>query len=171
VRFVTFVVNKVDLALDARAELGEGPLWDDRRQRLLFVDIMRGHVHEFDPATGSDRVIDVGRPVGAVARRPRRPIIAAQDGFHRLDPATDGCRSAPVESNQPDTRMNDGAVDPPVASGRHHGHGDTRGPAPSTARPGWVGARDARARLDLERHRLESGWAAYVLRGHADPPG
>ena len=26
-----------DLALDARAELGEGPIWDDRRQRLLFV--------------------------------------------------------------------------------------------------------------------------------------
>ena len=56
-----------DLALDARAELGEGPIWDDRRQRLLFVDIMRGHVHEFDPATGHDRVIEIGRPAGAVA--------------------------------------------------------------------------------------------------------
>ncbi len=115
--FVSFVVNDPVLALDARAQLGEGPIWDDRRQRLLFVDIMRGHVHEFDPASGSDRVIDVGQPVGAVALAERGDwIIAAQDGFHRLDPVTGRLSLiALVEADQPDTRMNDGAV---VSAGR-----------------------------------------------------
>ncbi len=38
----------------------------DRQQRLLWLDIPNGRVHRFDPATGSDDVFDVGKPVGAV---------------------------------------------------------------------------------------------------------
>ena len=79
----------VNLVLDAQAELGEGPLWDAARQRLLFVDIMRGHVHEFDPVAGRDRVIGVRQPVGAVACAEQGDwIIAAGRGFSRLDPGT-----------------------------------------------------------------------------------
>jgi len=103
----------VRLALDVRAELGEGPIWDDRRRRLLFVDIMRGHVHEFDPETGTDRVLDAGRPVGAVVLAERGDwILAAQDGFHRMDPETGRLETiAEIEADDPETRMNDGAVD------------------------------------------------------------
>jgi sugar lactone lactonase YvrE len=105
---------QVDLALDVCAELGEGPVWDDRRERLLFVDIMRGHVHEFDPATGRDRVIEVGQPVGALALAERGDwIVAAKDGFHRLDPDSGRVSLlASVEADSKETRMNDGAVDP-----------------------------------------------------------
>ena len=103
-----------ELALDARAQLGEGPIWDDRRRRLVFVDIMRGHVHEFDPATGRDRVIEIGRPVGAIALAESGAWIAAvQGGFWRIDPETG--RTEPIagaEDTRQDTRMNDGAVDP-----------------------------------------------------------
>ena len=102
-----------ELALDARAELGEGPLWDDRRRRLLFVDIMRGHVYEFDPSTKTDRVLDVGEPVGAVALTTRGDwIVAAKSGFSRLDPDTGALTPiAAVEADRPRTRMNDGYVD------------------------------------------------------------
>ncbi|HYN07951.1 MAG TPA: SMP-30/gluconolactonase/LRE family protein [Vicinamibacterales bacterium] len=102
-----------DLVFDAQAQLGEGPVWDDRRARLLFVDIMRGHVHAFDPVGKTDRILDVGEPVGAVAPTTRGDwIVATQTGFSRLDPET-GTRSpiAPVEADQPETRMNDGCVD------------------------------------------------------------
>ena len=64
---------ELELVLDAKAELGEGPIWDDRRQCLLFLDIMRGEIHEFDPETGRDRVVQVGRPVGSLALRGRLP--------------------------------------------------------------------------------------------------
>ncbi|HKV99588.1 MAG TPA: SMP-30/gluconolactonase/LRE family protein [Vicinamibacterales bacterium] len=102
-----------DLVLDARLQLGEGPIWDADRGRLLFVDIMRGHVHEFDPVTGRDRVVEVGQPVGAVAPASRGDwVIAARDGFFRVDPAT-GATSliAHIEKDDSVTRMNDGYVD------------------------------------------------------------
>src|SRR5580765_7699662 len=101
---------QIDLVLDAKAELGEGPLWDAARQRLLFVDVMRGHVHDFDPASGADVVTEVGEPVGAVALTERGDtIIATQTGFYRLDLRT-GAKTlvARVEADRPDNRMNDG---------------------------------------------------------------
>lgn len=102
-----------ELVLDAGTELGEGPIWDQTRQRLLFVDIMRGHVHEFDPATRHHRVVDAGQPVGAVAPTVRGDwIVAAQRGFFRLDP--DSGRTtlvAEVEVGLETNRMNDGYVD------------------------------------------------------------
>jgi sugar lactone lactonase YvrE len=102
-----------ELVLDIRAELGEGPLWDDRRGHLLFVDIMRGHIHEFDPATGADRFVNVGQPVGCVALTERGDWIAgASDGFYRVDPASGRTTLvASVEADMPDNRMNDGYVD------------------------------------------------------------
>ena len=102
-----------ELALNAQAQLGEGPLWDDRRQRLLFVDIMRGHVHEFDPATESDRIHMVGESVGAVALTTRGDwLLATKSGFSRLDPETgDVSPVATIEADQPKNRMNDGYVD------------------------------------------------------------
>jgi sugar lactone lactonase YvrE len=110
---VDYALNVVEVALDIRAELGEGPLWDDRRQRLLFVDIMRGHVHEFDPATGRDRVVEFPWPVGAVALHENGDwVLAAANGFHAADPATGETRLiALVEADRPDNRMNDGYVD------------------------------------------------------------
>jgi sugar lactone lactonase YvrE len=103
----------IDLVLDAKSQLGEGPIWDAVRARLLFVDIMRGEVHEFNPATGADRVIRVAEPVGAVVPSRRGDwIIATQTGFSRLDPTSGAVhRIASVEADSPDTRMNDGAVD------------------------------------------------------------
>lgn len=107
----------IDLAFNARAQLGEGPLWDDRRQRLLFVDIMRGHLHEFDPVTGADRLLEFPWPVGAVALCGNGDwVIAAANGFHRVNPETGAVQLlAAVEADRPGNRMNDGYVD---AAGR-----------------------------------------------------
>ena len=106
-----------ELAFDARLQLGEGPLWDDRTQRLLFVDIMRGHIHEFDPASGRDRIVNVGRPVGCIALTEKGDwIAAASDGFYRVDPRNGGVvRMVAIEADLRDNRMNDGYVD---AAGR-----------------------------------------------------
>lgn len=121
---------EVEVALDVRAELGEGPIWDDRRQRLLFVDIMRGHVHDFDPTTGAHRVVDAGQPVGAVVLAEDGDwILAASDGFQRMNPESGRTTTiALVEADLPGNRMNDGAVD---ARGRFwagtmHLHGEPR---------------------------------------------
>lgn len=94
-------------------ELGEGPLWDDGRQCMWFVDIMRGHVHRLDSATGAARIYEIGQPVGAVACRERGDmLLAVRDGFASLDPDTGTVvMVAPVEVDNPRNRMNDGYVD------------------------------------------------------------
>ena len=101
-----------ELVCDARAELGEGPLWDDRTGELVWVDIMQGVVHRFDPVTGSDRSFEVGRSVGTVVPRASGGyVLATRDGFAAAD--DDGIVSAlaEVESDRDEMRMNDGACD------------------------------------------------------------
>lgn len=50
----------------AGALLGEGPQWDDRSGRLLWVDIWRGHLHESDPATGETSTLELSPPLSSV---------------------------------------------------------------------------------------------------------
>lgn len=45
-----------EIALTHDARLGENPVWDERSQTLLWLDIQHGEVHRFDPATGTDQV-------------------------------------------------------------------------------------------------------------------
>jgi sugar lactone lactonase YvrE len=104
----------VELVLDARAELGEGPVWDERSGRLVWVDIMRGRVHSFAPGDGSLGTLEVGQPVGAaVPRRGGGLVLALRDGFARVDDGSARLQwIAAVESDRRETRMNDGACDP-----------------------------------------------------------
>jgi sugar lactone lactonase YvrE len=104
---------EVELVLAARAELAEGPVWDARRQQLVWVDIMRGRVHLFDPAAGDCRSLSLGQPVGcAVPRQAGGLVVALRDGFGRLDVETGRIEMiASVEEDRPDLRMNDGACD------------------------------------------------------------
>ena len=107
----------VELALPARAELGEGPRWDARSQTLYWVDILKGRVHAFTPATGACRSHRIGQPVGALAvREAGGLVLALRDGFATLDLDT-GAVSwiARVEHDRATQRMNDGRCD---AAGR-----------------------------------------------------
>ncbi len=105
------------LVLDARAELGEGPVWDPDASCLFFVDILRGHVHRYDPGTNACRLYQVGASVGAVAPTEAGDLLlAVRDGFARLDVTSGSVRMvAYVEADKPDQRMNDGNCD---AAGR-----------------------------------------------------
>ena len=42
---------EVEVVLDAHAAVGEGPVWDQRSNRLFWVDIMGHKVHVYDPAS------------------------------------------------------------------------------------------------------------------------
>jgi sugar lactone lactonase YvrE len=105
-----------DLLIDARASLGEGPVWDDRAGCLWWVDILGGSIHRTDPAIGRDEVFPIGRMPGAVGLRESGGLVAAvQDGFGALDPGGRFEMLVPVDADDPTMRMNDGRVD---AAGR-----------------------------------------------------
>ncbi len=105
---------EVEVILDAKANLAEGPFWHPREAALYWVSIEAGEVHRFDPASGEDEVFDVGQPVGAAAPRARGGLILALgDGFGFLDLDSGAVEMvAWVETDQPLTRMNDGKCDP-----------------------------------------------------------
>ena len=41
--------------------VGEGPHWEESKQRLLYVDIHVGDLHVYDPATEQDTKMHFGR--------------------------------------------------------------------------------------------------------------
>ena len=103
-----------ELVVDARATLGEGPLWDADRGLLWWVDILAGLVHGFDPATGHDESIEIGQAVGAVALRQGGDLLVlGQDAILALDPQTRSLRPVVAFSREnPPRRTNDGKPDP-----------------------------------------------------------
>ena len=102
----------VELVVDAHAEVGEGLVWDAVSSRVVWVDITRAHVRRFDPATGRDAVVDIGKHVGtAVVRRSGGLVLALSDGFAALDDDGTVTPIASVEAADPRTRFNDGKCD------------------------------------------------------------
>ncbi|HEX6356158.1 SMP-30/gluconolactonase/LRE family protein [Actinophytocola sp.] len=102
------------VVLAAQAQLGEGPVWDARSSTLRWVDIERGEVHRFDPASGTDTFFEVGEAVGTVAVRAAGGLVlATRTGLCTcLD---DGGRRTllhEVDTDPPGGRFNDGKADP-----------------------------------------------------------
>ena len=44
-------MEKVKCILNNKSVLGEGPVWDESRKKLFFVDIMGKKINSFDPIT------------------------------------------------------------------------------------------------------------------------
>jgi sugar lactone lactonase YvrE len=113
-----------DIAVRAGCELGEGPVWDEGRQLLLWVDILAGHVHALDPASGARTQFTVGVPVGAVGlttgglttgglTTAGALVLAVVDGFARCDADGQHLTRIPGPVVSPaSVRFNDGKPDP-----------------------------------------------------------
>lgn len=107
-------MSDTELILDAKAALGEGAIWDARRQVLFWVDILGKQLHRYDPDTNTDRAWDIGQPVSAVVpRRSGGVMLAVYDGLAGFDLETGKLEFiADPETESPDTRFNDGKCDP-----------------------------------------------------------
>jgi sugar lactone lactonase YvrE len=108
------LTEKVELVVDAKAALGEGPCWDEKHQLLYWVDIMNAHVHIYNPVQKKNKTIDVGVHVGTVVPKESGGlIIALTDGIYSLDLETEKLSFVThPESDLSNMRYNDGKCDP-----------------------------------------------------------
>ena len=104
----------VELLVDAHAQVGEGPLWDEERQVLYWVDILSSLLYIYDPATGENRALDIGQHVGTVVTRASGGLmLAVRNGFASFDLETQELTLiANPEAHITGNRFNDGKCDP-----------------------------------------------------------
>ncbi|MDF5711133.1 MAG: SMP-30/gluconolactonase/LRE family protein [Nostoc sp. S4] len=100
--------------LEARARLGEGPIWDSTKKQLYWIDTYNHKVHQFDPVTRKNSFFDVGDVVGAIATAGRdRLIITLRHHLAFLNTLTGEVTPIlEIEGNPPNNRLNDGKCDP-----------------------------------------------------------
>ena len=71
--------------------LGEGAIWDNENQRLLWIDIVRGKLFAFDPITKTNEEFDLRQSPGTVVRRaghPNQVVLALIKGIAIYDMST-----------------------------------------------------------------------------------
>lgn len=104
---------EINCVIDAKAELGEGTLWDPAAQVLWWIDIWGPTIHRYDPATGVDDIWGAPEYLGCLGLRAKGGLILTMvSGFYFFDPATG--RFEPItdpEAHMSETRFNDGKPD------------------------------------------------------------
>ncbi len=107
------VIETAEVVVNLGSELGEGPIWDARSGRLVWIDILGRRIHRTHPASGLTESIETPSQVGSVAVRAGGGFVAAlADGFWVADPGGAWRQLATVEADRPDLRFNDGKCDP-----------------------------------------------------------
>jgi sugar lactone lactonase YvrE len=99
--------------LDAKAELGEGTLWDPEAQVLWWVDIWGKAIHRTDPQTRKDEIFSTPKYVSCLGLRGKGGLVVTlADGFYFFDPVTGSFEHIiDPEEDKPETRFNDGKTD------------------------------------------------------------
>jgi sugar lactone lactonase YvrE len=101
------------LVLDARDVVGESLVWDDRRGRLAWVDIVGRRIHALDPATGAHRVWRIAaRPTSLALREDGGALVGTERHICRWDWEGEPEPVAEVEPDAPGNRLNEGAAGP-----------------------------------------------------------
>jgi sugar lactone lactonase YvrE len=104
---------EVTCVLDARAELGECPVWSVEEQALYWVDIRAPALHRLDPDTGATRSWPMPSRIGSFGLRGSGgAVVALEDGFHLLDLESGRLEFVVGPEHVPGARFNDGKVSP-----------------------------------------------------------
>lgn len=105
-------MTEIRVALDAKAQLGEGPVWCPREQVLYWVDSMAPAMHRFDPASGAVKAWAMPDLIGSFALREKGgAILALRKGFYEFDFARGDVRTIAEPEAGSENRFNDGKVD------------------------------------------------------------
>ena len=107
-------MNTPELFLRTETILGEGPIWDDRNNKIYWVDILGKQIYSADITSKSVEKVSTGEKVGCMALTEEDRIIAGlETGFYFIDMET-GNREKIIDPEPlvPENRINDGKCDP-----------------------------------------------------------
>jgi sugar lactone lactonase YvrE len=102
-----------ECVLDAKASLGECPVWSVDEQVLYWVDINAPSLNRFDPLTGGNETWPMPQSIGCVALRAGGGFVAAmRDGIWLIDAGGKPQRRIAEAPYDPAShRFNDGRAD------------------------------------------------------------
>lgn len=122
-------MTEIDCVLDAKASIGENPVWSVQETVLYWLDTTQKAIHRFDPQSGVNRTWTMPDLVCSFALREGGGLIVALNaGIYLVDLKAMSIEPIAEEiTDKTQTRLNDGRCD---RAGRF-----------------WVGA------MDLEKHR------------------
>ncbi|PEY38335.1 hypothetical protein CN354_10825 [Bacillus cereus] len=108
------MLGKLELVIDAKASLGEGPCWDEQKHLLYWVDILEKNLFIYNPITNTNREISFDQQIGCIAPDASGGVILAMElGFHSLNLETvELTLIHDPELHLPENRFNDGKCDP-----------------------------------------------------------
>ncbi|MEP7328057.1 MAG: SMP-30/gluconolactonase/LRE family protein [Betaproteobacteria bacterium] len=109
------MANIVATLGSARCTVGESPVFDERNNRLYWIDVRETPaIHKADLGSGHEQSWPMQEDIGSIARSLRdQLLVALRSGFAFFDCAT--ARMTPIvdpESALPHNRLNDGKCDP-----------------------------------------------------------
>ena len=104
---------RIEVLVDVKTILGEGPLWDVEEQRLYWIDSFGMNVFRATPDGREIRAWDVPQKIGSMAlRKSGGAVVSLARGFHFLDFRTGNVELiVDPEPDRTNNRLNDGKVD------------------------------------------------------------
>jgi sugar lactone lactonase YvrE len=106
------MISSLELAFRTRSCVGEGPLWDEKSQCLLWVDVLEGKVFTYDPNSQLNVELEIGKHVGAIAlTHSDKIMVAARDEIVSIDLNTSSITPILKVIIDEKFRFNDGRVD------------------------------------------------------------
>ncbi|TKS65113.1 Regucalcin [Collichthys lucidus] len=105
---------KVECAVKTGSLIGEGPVWEESEQTLLFVDIAGQKIHRWTSTTNQIQSVETADMVGFVVPRQSGGYVAGVGrSIVAVDWSTQMMSSlVEVDEDKPNNRLNDGKVDP-----------------------------------------------------------
>ena len=105
--------KKPELLLRASCIVGEGPLWDDRRERLYFLDIRGKRVYRMALGDAAPEEIPLPQQIGCMALKENGDLLLAlEDGVYARDDKTGALSLAHAPCPVKGRRFNDGKIGP-----------------------------------------------------------
>lgn len=108
------LTENLSIAVEIQSTLGEGSIWDDKKQCLYWVDIYQGILHRLDPKIGKHDSIKVGGFLGSVVPSESGEMILLNNrSFVSLNWEKKSFKTlGEVEKDLEGNRFNDGKCDP-----------------------------------------------------------